>query len=117
MSHLITAQNASHETVARLEMGMCGPQRLAKTGYDLYGIYKAWHLDAGPSGTGDGVEVDAPTAWNAYEKAVTWGRTVWREAQESDTAKYCRTRADDLIGFTLAVFHAAEREKVFLHFL
>ncbi len=116
MSHLITAHNLSEQCVAALEMGMSGPRRLSKTGLDLYGAYKAWHLDAGPSGAGDGLEVDVETAWKAYEKALAWAKGIFRGEASSSTGKYCLVWADEVIDFTLAVFRAAEKEKVYLWF-
>ncbi len=116
MSHLITAHNEHDERIAALEMGMSGPRRLSKTGFDLYGAYKAWHLNAGPSGAGEGLEVDIDTAWSAYEKALAWAKSVFRGGAGSTTGKYCLTRADQVIDFTLAVFRAAEKQKVFLRF-
>lgn len=116
MSHQITAHNAQDERIATLEMGMSGPRRLEKTGFDLYGAYKAWHLNGGLSGSGNGVEVDANTAWNAYEKALAWARALWRNGSANTTGKYCLVRADQVIDFTLTVFRAAEKEKIYLHF-
>jgi len=116
MSHQITAHNEQDERVAALEMGMSGPRRLEKTGFDLYGAYRAWHLNNGPSGSGNGVEVDAVTAWNAYEKALAWAKALWRNGGGGYTTKYCLLRADQVIDFTLDVFRAAEKHKVYLRF-
>lgn len=116
MSHLITAHGQAEEPIASLEMGMAGPGRLARAGFDLYGLYGAHHLNGGVCGKGEGIEVDVDTAWNAYERALAWARRVWQGGKGSTTGKYCLVRADEIINFTLAVFRAAEREKVVVRF-
>jgi hypothetical protein len=116
MSHLIVARGEDQRPLACLEMSLCGPTWLERTGFDLYAAYNARHLNDGVCGKGDEVKVDEETARAAHHQALAWVKTLARQGRVSQAVKYSFERMEDVLRFTLEVCQAAEMGWVAIRF-
>jgi hypothetical protein len=116
MSHLIVARGEDRRPLACLEMSLCGPTWLERTGFDVYAAYNALHLNNGLCGKGDEVSVDEATARAAHRQALEWVKRLDRRGQVSQAVRYSFERMEDVLRFTLEVCRAAETGWVAIRF-
>jgi len=99
VSHFIEAEDAEQRPLAQLEFSGDTVDSLACTGMDIYRVYDAEEQNAGVSGAGDFVTVDARTAGSALVSALAWASALHHCFPERfGTSRTAFTRNEDYDG-------------------
>nr|NQU90948.1 hypothetical protein [Bacteroidota bacterium] len=115
MSHYISTTINNEEILLTGGSNFRTIRAMARTGFNVYSLYKASLLDGGMSGNGEVAIVDAATAKEAFLHAVAWVLALQEhfpnkyQEKKDELAEYKR---DITSGINIGLFRTAEVVKL-----